>query len=239
MRAPNASHARVVQRACAVLKSLEPRRADCDALDLFTTGALQRKAFDASEGVAPHVARQLLSARVKPADARTAAIHTTLRAPLQRFAVQTLQQHLRELQGRHVEDGALVVLDNASGEVLAWVGSSGALSNAAEVDFVTALRQPGSTLKPFLYAQAIAERRITAASLLEDSGAQIQTAGGLYEQSQVCEVNIWPSSVIVVATPHSRALFCLRSTALIRLRMNPSSNAAFLLCASRATVCKV
>jgi penicillin-binding protein 1C len=43
---------------------------------------------------------------------------------LQRFAVQTLQQHLRELRGRNVEDGAVVVLDNASGEVLAWVGSS-------------------------------------------------------------------------------------------------------------------
>ncbi|MGH6637666.1 MAG: penicillin-binding transpeptidase domain-containing protein, partial [Polaromonas sp.] len=98
----------------------------------------------------------------------------------QRFAVQTLTQHLRELSGRHVEDGAVVVLDNASGEVLAWVGSSGELSGAAEVDGVLALRQPGSTLKPFLYAQAIAERRITAASLLEDSSSQIQTAGGLY-----------------------------------------------------------
>ncbi len=72
------------------------------------------------------------------------------------------------------------MLDNASGEVLAWVGSSGDLSTASEVDGVLALRQPGSTLKPFLYAQAIAERRITAASLLEDSSAQIPTAGGLY-----------------------------------------------------------
>ncbi|OYU78093.1 MAG: penicillin-binding protein 1C, partial [Burkholderiales bacterium PBB5] len=107
-------------------------------------------------------------------------MRSTLSAPLQRFAVQTLQTHLRELSGRHVEDAALLVLDNASGEVLAWVGSSGELSRAAEVDAVTALRQPGSTLKPFLYAQAIAERRITAASLLEDSDAQIQTSGGLY-----------------------------------------------------------
>ena len=100
---------------------------------------------------------------------------STLDAPLQRFAVQTLQQHLREPVGRHVEDAALVVLDNRSAEVLAWVGSSGDLSHAAEVDGVTALRQPGSALKPFLYAQAIAERRITAATLLHDSGAQIQT----------------------------------------------------------------
>jgi len=188
VRAPNAKPAQVAQRACSVLKSLEPRSAnagsstsaaaDCEGLDLFTTGALQRKAFDASEGVAPHVARQLLAAQDKTHPART--ISTSLRAPLQRFSVQTLQQHLRELAGRHVEDGALVVLDNASGEVLAWVGSSGELSDAADVDGVTALRQPGSTLKPFLYAQAIAERRLTAASLLEDSAAQIQTSGGLY-----------------------------------------------------------
>ena len=105
---------------------------------------------------------------------------TTLRAPLQRFAVQTLDRQLRELQGRHVEDGAIVVLDNATGAVLAWVGSSGEFSRAGEVDGVTALRQPGSTLKPFLYAQAIAERRLTAASLLEDAPTHIQTAGGLY-----------------------------------------------------------
>ena len=124
------------------------------------------------------------AARCAPAGARRpGAFHparSTLRAPLQRFAVQTLRQQLRELRGRHVEDGAIVMLDNASGEVLAWVGSSGDLSTASEVDGVLALRQPGSTLKPFLYAQAIAERRITAASLLEDSSAQIPTAGGLY-----------------------------------------------------------
>ncbi|MDB5828359.1 MAG: penicillin-binding protein, partial [Variovorax sp.] len=77
-------------------------------------------------------------------------------------------------------DGALVVLDNASGDVLAWVGSSGVLSQAAEVDGVTAQRQPGSTLKPLLYAEALAERRLTAASLLDDSSAQIATASGLY-----------------------------------------------------------
>ncbi|WP_370446708.1 penicillin-binding protein 1C [Rhodoferax sp. TS-BS-61-7] len=191
VRAPNAKEPQVVQRACSVLKSLETAAANCAALDLFVTGALQRRDYAASEGVAPHVARQLTAVRGEPVEglpnlkastsaARTATIRTTLRAPLQRFAVQTLQSHLRELAGRHVEDAALLVLDNASGEVLAWVGSSGPLSSAADVDAVTALRQPGSTLKPFLYAQAIAERRITAASLLEDSATQIQTTGGLY-----------------------------------------------------------
>jgi penicillin-binding protein 1C len=211
VRAPNAKAAQVSQRACGVLKAMQASaKVDCEGLDLFAGAALQRKAFDASEGVAPHLARRLLALRApsplpspkgggsntgEPAllplppgegggegspNARNSSMRSTLRAPLQRFAVQTLTQQLRELRGRHVEDGAIVVLDNATGEVLAWVGSSGELSDAAEVDGVTALRQPGSTLKPFLYAQAIAERRITAASLLEDSSSQIQTSGGLY-----------------------------------------------------------
>ncbi len=193
VRAPNAKAAQVAQRACVVLKTMQaPAKADCEGLDLFAAAALQRKAFDASEGVAPHLARRLITSTVRPepvdglptsrastGPART-EIRSTLRAPLQRFAVATLTQQLRELRGRHVEDGAIVVLDNASGEVLAWVGSSGELSGAAEVDGVLALRQPGSTLKPFLYAQAMAEKRITAASLLEDSSSQIPTAGGLY-----------------------------------------------------------
>ena len=173
VRGPNAKAAQVSSRACGVLKLMQSRP-DCESLDLFTTGALQRKAFDATEGLAPHLARRLV------AQTKGQSIQSTLRAPLQRFAAQTLEQHLRELRGRHVEDGAIVVLNNATGEVLAWVGSSNQLSQAADVDGVTALRQPGSTLKPFLYAQAIAENRITAASLLEDSSTQIPTASGLY-----------------------------------------------------------
>lgn len=180
VRAPNARVGQVAQRACGVLKAMQaPATADCEGLDLFAAAALQRKAFDATEGMAPHLARRLLSTGARP-DTASRTLRSTLHAPLQRFAVQTLSRHLRELRGRHVEDGAVVVLDNATGEVLAWVGSSGPLSDSADVDGVLALRQPGSTLKPFLYAQAIAEKRITAASLLEDSASQIPTASGLY-----------------------------------------------------------
>ena len=190
VRAPNAKTALVAQRACEVMKAMassdaERRRIDCESVDMFASAALQRRAFDPNEGIAPHAARRALQAR-RDAAARaggtpaTGDLRTTLRAPLQRFAVTTLQRHLRELRGRNVEDASLVVLDNASGEVLAWVGSSGELSRAADVDAVLAQRQPGSTLKPLLYAQAIAERRLTAASLLDDSSAQINTASGLY-----------------------------------------------------------
>jgi len=183
VRAPNAKPQLVAQRACGVLKEMnKPGAVNCDALDLFTTGALQRRAFHPSEGIAPHFSRQLM-AQVRAADAgrgKAPQIRSTLSAPLQRTALETLTRHLRELRGRHVEDGAVIVLDNATGDVLAWIGSSGVLSQAQEVDGVLAWRQPGSTLKPFLYAEAIAEKRLTAASLIEDSPAYIPTASGLY-----------------------------------------------------------
>jgi penicillin-binding protein 1C len=178
VRAPNAQPASVAQRACELMRSMEPEsKPDCESLDMFTSAALQRRGFDASEGIAPHLARRVALSR---SGNEQDSVRTTLRAPLQRVALDSLQRHLRELRGRNVEDGAVVVLDNASGEVLAWVGSSGGLSRAAQVDGVLAQRQPGSTLKPFLYAEAIAERRLTAASLLDDSSAQINTVSGLY-----------------------------------------------------------
>ena len=193
VRGPNAKPALIARRACEVLRVMQaepaaakapakkPAAVNCDGLEVFAAAAVQQRGLNAGEGIAPHLARQLLRADpAEPGSRPPASVRTTLRAPLQRLAVQTLRQQLRELQGRHVEDGAVVVLDNASGEVLAWVGSSAELSAAPEVDGVLALRQPGSTLKPFLYAEAIAERRLTAASLLEDSEAQIATASGLY-----------------------------------------------------------
>ena len=182
VRAPNASAERVAQRACGVLQVMAPddvAARDCTAMQLYTASVLQRRQWQPAEGIAPHFARRWLALPQNKGQEQE-QVRSTLSAPLQRFAVSSLQQHLRELQGRNVEDGALVVLDNRSGEILAWVGSSGTMSQASEVDGVTAMRQPGSTLKPFLYGQAIAEKRITAASLIEDSSAHIPTQNGLY-----------------------------------------------------------
>jgi penicillin-binding protein 1C len=169
LRGPNAAQKKIAERACLLVAP-----SDCEPLKTRLTTALTgAEARRPEKSLAPHLAVRLLK---KPGD----RVQSTVDARLQKFARDALRARLMELTGRNVEDGAVVVLDNASGEVLAWVGSSGELSGAAEVDGVLALRQPGSTLKPFLYAEAIAEKRITAASLLEDSSSQIPTAGGLY-----------------------------------------------------------
>jgi len=171
LRGPNATPAVVAQRACGVLQL---QKLSCQGVTALAQSALARPGgMPLGEQLAPHFARQLVLGD-KPTQA------TTLDARLQRVAIAALRRQLAELSGRNVEDGAIVVLDNASGEVRAWVGSSGSLSDAAQVDGVLARRQPGSTLKPFVYGLAFERRLLTPASLLDDSPAQLATANGLY-----------------------------------------------------------
>lgn len=187
IRAPNAPYPKVAARACRILRDMNAAN-NCTNLDGFVQLAFARPAtagdyaaFDGPDALAPHFARQIANV-VHPAAGQR--VKSTLDANLQRYARDTLSRTLIELNSRahprNVRDGAVIVLDNATGEVLAWVGSSGALSNAREVDAAHALRQAGSTLKPFLYAEAIDERRLTTASLLDDAPLDLAAGGGLY-----------------------------------------------------------
>ena len=178
VRAPNAAPQQVGQRACGILAQMRGSGTSemlCDSLGLYATGVLLRRPWAPSDGAAPHLAQRLLADQ--PGGS---ALRSTLSGPLQRQASALLQRQLHELQTLNVRDGAVLVLDNASGDVLAWVGSSPDTSRSPQVDGVLARRQPGSTLKPFLYGQALAESRLTAASLLDDSPAAIPTQSGLY-----------------------------------------------------------
>jgi penicillin-binding protein 1C len=173
LRGPNATPALVAQRACSVTAISAPEIA-CEELRAMTTVALAGAyRLRARWNLAPHLAAKLLKL---PGERTT----TTLDAGIQRYAIETLREHLAELADRGVGDGAIVVLDNASGDVVAYVGSSGEMSSASRVDGVSASRQAGSTLKPFLYALAIDSRLLTAASLVDDSPVAIATERGMY-----------------------------------------------------------
>jgi penicillin-binding protein 1C len=123
--------------------------------------------------LAPHLAAKLLT---KPG----LRIATTLDADVQRLAATALRRQLQGLGPSRARDGAVVVVDNATGEVLAYVGGVGGASTAGQVDGADAYRQAGSTLKPFLYAAAIERGFLTPASILDDSPVQLDTASGLY-----------------------------------------------------------
>jgi penicillin-binding protein 1C len=167
LRAPGAAPRLVARRACELARALKGS-ANCASIEWQALSALDRPAALGQAG-SPQVARKLL-------DGPSRSMPSTLDAGLQRFAQAALRRRLAELAERNVGDGALVVIDNASGEILAYVANSG----GSEVDGVTALRQAGSTLKPFLYELAIERGLLSAASLLDDSPLDIATGGGLY-----------------------------------------------------------
>ena len=170
LRAPMAAPRLVSQRACLLARELR-MPATCADIELRTAIALGRPQLASDIDPAPQVAQQLLAGM-----AAGQSVRSTLDADVQRFAQGALRQQLMALTARNVNDGAVLVLDNASGDVLAYVGNAG----GAEVDGVAALRQAGSTLKPFLYELALERRLLTAASLMDDSSFGIATGAGTY-----------------------------------------------------------
>ncbi len=157
------------RRACRVAQTKDCTAIRAAAATLVSGEHVAR--FDPA--LAPHLAVRLLD---KPGKRVT----TTIDRRIQTAAIVALRRQLAGLGSDRVRDGAVVVLDNATGEVLAYVGGVGLKSTAASVDGANARRQAGSTLKPHLYAQVIEHGWLTAASILDDSPVQLDTASGLY-----------------------------------------------------------
>jgi penicillin-binding protein 1C len=170
---PNATSTVVGRRARAIAAAGESTGTDEDAIASAATHVDRPVSHAGRTDLVPHLGRRLLAGHDAP-------VSSTLDADTQRVARDALGRALTALRGRNVEDGAVLVADNASGDVLAWVGGSGARSRARFVDTVRARRQPGSTLKPFLYGLAFEHRLLTPASLVEDTPLALAVAGGLY-----------------------------------------------------------
>lgn len=130
-------------------------------------------------------------------DAEQAAtpIHSTLDSGIQRAAQKILEARLRDLASQHATDGAVLVVDNRSAEVLAWV-NAGTLSDqpGSHIDAINTPRQPGSTLKPFLYALAL-ERGWSAATVVSDSPLSEPVGAGLHTYHNYSRVHYGDISV--------------------------------------------
>ncbi len=131
---------------------------------------------------APHFCEAVLAAMDPDAKSSAASVRTTLDAALQDKVEALLDGHVRALAAKGVTNGAVIVLDNATGEVLAMAGSRDFLDEAAsgQVNGALSPRQPGSALKPFLYALAL-EKGWTPATLLDDVPDEFPAPGGAYQ----------------------------------------------------------
>ena len=113
--------------------------------------------------LAPHSADQAI-ATVKDAD----VIKLTLDASLQKV-LEALARDRAAALGPNISVG-IIAVDNASGDVLARVGSPDYFDDrrAGQVDMTRAVRSPGSTLKPFIYGLAFEDGFVHPESLIDD-----------------------------------------------------------------------
>ena len=160
---------------------------------------------------APHFARFVLNHPDPFNKAYPNKIHTTLDGTLQQRVQTLLDTALASHRDRKVHNGAALVVDHGTGEILAWaVGSDKgkhtpghhfsqphsdkndshaattqypeqrkAKTHGQAINAITALRQPGSAMKPFVYALAL-EKGWTAATLIQDNPLAERVGMGMH-----------------------------------------------------------
>jgi len=135
-----------------------------DSLILWSTPAAANR--QAPPRHAPHLALRVF--RQFPAGA---VVRTSLDLDMQDRVEKLLSNHLRPWKRLGVQNGAVLVVENASGAVRAYAGSEAFEDRAArgQVDAVMALRSPGSTLKPFLYAMQMERGDLTPRTVVLDT----------------------------------------------------------------------
>jgi penicillin-binding protein 1C len=130
--------------------------------------------------LAPHFTTRVLAWTGNDSVTASTSVRTSLDRDLQQALESEVRHTVDVLRHRGVVHAAAVVLDNESGEVLAWVGSPDFWAPVdGQTDMVVSPRQPGSALKPFLYGLAF-DRGHTAASVLPDVPTSYATATGSY-----------------------------------------------------------
>lgn len=124
--------------------------------------------------LAPHFVERV---RAQVGSLASRRIETTLDATLQRTVRGIVAAERANLLRHGAHSVAVAVLDNQTGEWLAWEGSGDYFGSefGGAIDGVTTLRQPGSTLKPFTYALAF-EQGFTPATVLADVPSHFPTA---------------------------------------------------------------
>ena len=115
---------------------------------------------------APHLATWLAG------QSPGAVVPTTIRFQLQSALSQLVADERGQMDDK--AQVAMVVIDNRTGGVVAWLGGGDFFGRAGQVDLVRAHRSPGSALKPMIYALAFDDRTLHPESLVEDVPAALQ-----------------------------------------------------------------
>lgn len=115
--------------------------------------------------LAPH-----FSLRIKEKIQNMSEVRSSLDWTIQQSVEKLLTNHLKIWKQKDISNGAVLVIKNSTREILAYCGSENFYdsSSQGQVDVVKAVRSPGSTLKPLLYAQAMEQGILTPKTVLLD-----------------------------------------------------------------------
>jgi penicillin-binding protein 1C len=160
----------------------------------------------------PEAMHFLLSAARAVSGSAEVLHRTTLDLDVQAGTHTALTENLARLKGLGATNTAGLVVDLASGDVLASVGSADYFDREARgaIDFTEARRSPGSALKPFLYGLALEKGTHTAASVLADTPVEFDVpGGGLYVPENITHTFLGPM-LLREALGNSRNIPALR-----------------------------
>ena len=140
--------------------------------DLFSDDIIDdalAEPFNAKRTEIPQLARHF-STRMRMEFPADPIIKTTLQPQLQSQCEEVMSNYVGQLWALDINNGAAIVIDNKSHKVVAYVGSANFFNerDGGQVDGVQAVRSPGSTLKPLLYAMAFDKGIYTPQSIVSD-----------------------------------------------------------------------
>jgi len=114
---------------------------------------------------APHLVRKLVNEQPK-----VHLIKSTLNASLQGSVEDIVKNYTRKLKNYNIQNAAVLVVNNTNSEVVAYIGSADFYNDedGGQVNGIEAIRSPGSTLKPLIYAMGFDKGNISPKLKVED-----------------------------------------------------------------------
>lgn len=178
---PGASAEVLTRRSCILAKKL--RKDDlCSSFEKTAKIAVSKPTgLPSTGGIAYHAAQKFFRENFG-SSLKSGKERTTIDFDLQWKITERAKNILDGLKSQNVAETGVVVLDNVSGAILAYVGNLPE-SRSFFVDAIQSRRQAGSTLKPFLYALAFDQSLLKPTSILDDSPFEWNAVSGIYRPS--------------------------------------------------------
>ncbi|EMY78874.1 penicillin-binding protein 1C [Leptospira weilii serovar Ranarum str. ICFT] len=183
---PNASVSTLTKRSCILAKKIEKEDL-CDSFENVAKFATSKiTGLPSTGGIAFHAAQKIFKENpgVLSGEGRT---RTTIDFDLQWKITELAKNRINGLKKQNVSETGILVIENTSGAVLAYVGNLPE-SSSFYVDATQSKRQAGSTLKPFLYALAFEKEVLKPNSILEDNPAEWNAVSGIYKPGNYSNV---------------------------------------------------